>query len=243
MKIPKMIIFDYGHTLVHEEKWNGAAGERAVLEYSVSNKNNLTAEQISCFADKIYSDIANMRMNIEFHQHKFQKLVYEHLQIEIDLSPERLEEIYWDNAAPANAMPYIAETLDFLFDNNIRTGVISNISFSGGALHNRIKKVLPNNNFEFIIASSEYIFRKPEKTIFDIALIKANLKAKDVWYCGDSIDFDVIGASQAGIFPVLYESEIECWYRERGNQCVPDCEYLHIKDWRELIDIIQRNNG
>jgi len=53
-------------------------------------------------------------------------------------------------------------------------------------LTNRINEFLPNNNFEFIIATSEYIFRKPHKRIYELALKKANLEAKDVWYCGDN---------------------------------------------------------
>lgn len=240
-KKPKMIIFDYGHTLVYEDKWNGVKGNQALLEYAVSNKNNLTAEQVAEFADNLFVSTATGRKNgLEFHEHQFQKFLNEYLQIEINLSPVEQEEVFWDNAAPGHAMPNIKETLDYLRENNIRTGVISNISFSGEVLKHRINKVLPENNFEFIIASSEYIFRKPGRLIFELALHKANLEAGEVWYCGDSIDFDVEGASSAGIFPVWYESEIECWYRERGSKTEPDCEHLHIKNWRELIDILEK---
>jgi len=238
INFPKMIIFDYGHTLVHEDVWDGVAGTKAMLEYAVSNKNNLTAEQVNKFADKLFADIhiAREKCRLEVHQHQFQKLLYEYLQIEINLAPAAAEEIFWDNASPANAMPYIKETLGFLHENNIRTGVISNISFSGEALRNRINRVLPDNKFEFIIATSEYIFRKPDKIIFELALRKAGLEAHEVWYCGDSVDFDVVGALNSEIFSVWYESEIDCWYKERGSQIIPDCEHLHIKDWRELID-------
>ena len=241
MKIPKpkMIIFDYGHTLVYEDKWDGLKGQKALLEYAVSNKNNLTAEEISDFADNLFGELKILSQNkIEFHEHQFLKSVNEYLQIEINLSPVEYEKILWDNVAPAHPMPNIKQTLEYLRENNIRTGVISNISFSGEALKNRINDVFPENSFEFMIASSEYIFRKPNKFIFELALKKANLEANEVWYCGDSVDFDIIGANSLGIFPVWYESEIECWYRERGKQIKPDFEHLHIKNWRELIDVL-----
>ena len=241
LKKPKMIIFDYGHTLVYEDKWDGIKGEKALLEYAVSNKNNLTAEQICEFADSLFLHTNAGRKNgIEFHEHQFQRFLYEYLQIEINLPPVRLEEVFWDNASPMHAMPHIKETLEYLHKNNIRTGVISNISFSGEALNNRINNIFPENKFEFIIASSEYIFRKPNKLIFELALKKAELAADSVWYCGDSVDFDVEGANSAGIFPVWYESEFECYYRERKSQNVPECEHLHITDWRELIDVLER---
>ena len=241
LNTPQMIIFDYGHTLVYEDKWDGVKGEKALLEHAVSNKNNLTAEQIAEYEETLYRSAAVGQKNgLEFHRHHFQKLFYEYLQIEINLPPVKFEEIYWDNASPAYVMPHIKETLDYLHKNNIRTGIISNISFSGEALKNRIDNILPENHFEFIIASSEYIFRKPNKIIFELALNKANLKAGEVWYCGDSAEFDVAGANSAGIFPVWYESEIECHYRERGKTVAPDCGHLHITEWRELIDFLER---
>lgn len=240
LKKPEMIIFDYGHTLVYEDMWNGVQGEKELLKYAVSNKNNLTAEQISEFADNLFATTnAGRKIDIEPHEHQFQKVLYEYLQIEINLTPFELEKIYWDNTSKSHAMPYMQETLEYLHKSNIRTGVISNISFSGEALRSRINEVFPGNYFEFIIASSEYIFRKPNKIIFELALRKANLAAGEVWYCGDSVDFDVAGACSAGIFPVWYESEIECYYRERGNQNLPECEHLHIKDWRELIEVLE----
>jgi len=238
-KKPAMIIFDYGHTLVYEDKWEGVNGAKALLEYAVSNKNNLTAEQISEVEQNLFFN-ARKNNSIEIHQHQFQRLLYEYLQIDINLPPERMEEIYWDNASKSYAMPNIKETLDYLHANNIRSAVISNISFSQAALKKRINRIFPNNNFEFIIATSEYVYRKPSPVIFELALRKAGLMPCDAWYCGDSIDFDVMGANSAGIFPVWYESEIKCWYKDRGSQTTPDpgCEYLHIKNWLELIDAL-----
>ena len=48
----------------------------------------------------------------------------------------------------------------------------------------RINRLLPKNNFEFIITSSNYIFRKPHKRLFDLALEKAGLRPEEVWYIG-----------------------------------------------------------
>ena len=241
IKKPEMIIFDFGHTLVYEDKWNGVKGEEALLLHAVSNKNNLSAAQIAEFSDNLFLNVnIGRKNNLEFHEHQFQRFLYEYLQIEINLTPLELEEIFWDNASCCHLMPNIKETLDYLHKNNIRTGVISNIAFSGEALKNKINKMLPENKFEFIIASSEYIFRKPDKLIFELALNKANIDAEKVWYCGDSVYFDVEGADSAGIFPVWYESEKECYYRDKQSQINPICNHLHIKNWLELTEILER---
>ena len=241
MKKPLMILFDYGHTLTYEDKWDAVNGEKAVLKYASSNINDLTAEQVATYAESLYNEFSQARKEskMEIHQHQFQRLTYEYLQIKIDLPPHEIEEIYWDNASPAHAMPHIGETLAFLRGNNIRTGVVSNNSFSSVALKKRLDRILPENCFEFFISTSDYIIRKPNKMIFELALRKARLSAGDVWYCGDSVDYDVAGAAAAGIYPVWYESDIDCWYVERGSQAAPECEHLHITDWLELIEALK----
>ena len=46
MNKPKMILFDYGQTLVSEGRFDGIAGTKAVLDKCVSNPNNISAEDI-----------------------------------------------------------------------------------------------------------------------------------------------------------------------------------------------------
>ena len=136
-------------------------------------------------------------------------------------------------------MPNIENLLDYLNDHAIRSGVISNISFSGNALSSRINRLLPNNRFEFIIASSEYMVRKPSPLIFRLALSKAGLPGDQVWYCGDDPEKDVMGASECGLYPVWYHSLIPNDLRDRSHDEKPDCEHLFIHDWLELIDVLE----
>ena len=62
--------------------------------------------------------------------------------------------------------------------------MISNIAHSAAVVTERINRLLPENAFEFIITSSSYMFRKPNRRIFDLALEKAELASEDVWYIG-----------------------------------------------------------
>ena len=102
-------------------------------------------------------------------------------------------------------MPHADILLDYFNSKGIRTGVISNNCFSGNVLKNLFNRLLPRNKFEFVLASSDYIFKRPNSVMFDIALQKSGLSADKVWYCGDSIEKDVIGSKNVGMFPVLYE--------------------------------------
>ena len=239
---PKMILFDYGQTLAHEPTFDSCAGNAALLRYATHNPNNLTAEQAGIFADRLWgeSGITKARaLDVEIHSDMFDRLLYETLQIGFSISPPEMERVFWDAAAPGEMMVNVDKLLDYLWTHNIRTGVISNISFSGQGLKDRINHLFPHNHFEFIIASSEYIVRKPNPLIFELALRKANLAAENVWFCGDNIAVDILGANQVGMFPVWYHSPLPCDYRDKKLDVPPECDHLYIRDWLELIDTLE----
>lgn len=242
MNKPKMILFDYGQTLADEKKFDGIAGTKALLEYAVENRFDLTPEQIQAEADKINNEIGRFDperihlFQIEIPNGMFTNYFYGSLGITFSptLSQNDIDRIFWDASSPAKPTEGISDLLSYLKDVHIRTGVISNISYGGNVIAERINRLLPDNDFEFIIATSEYMFRKPNRRIFDLALVKAGLEVGDVWYIGDNFECDVIGSHNAGMTPVLYDGASE----KRSDKSA-DFEYLHIQHWDELIKIIE----
>lgn len=215
MKAPKMILFDYGQTLVNERRFDGVAGTEAVLKFAVKNKYNRTAVEIQAVADAINNELGRFDpvrrhlFQVEVPNHMFTAYLYESQGIELSLSAKEIDKVFWDAAAPGVPTEGIEDFLEYLWENDIRTGVISNIAYCGETVAERINSLLPDNHFEFIIATSEYMFRKPNKRIFELALEKANLKPEEVWYVGDQIKADVEGAINAGIVPVWYTGALD----------------------------------
>lgn len=238
MNKPKMILFDYGHTLVHETSINHERGVQAILAHATSNKNNISAQQASKMAVELFTEHGKARSEmLEIHNFALHRYLYEYLQIEIDLTPEEMEDVFWDAFAPGVAMPGTAQMLTDLKAMGIRTGVISNISYSGGSLARRIHRLLPQNSFEFIIASSEYGFRKPSPRLFEVALRKADLPAEEVWYCGDNPKMDIEGAAGAGLYPVWYQSHLERLYGDDTDAEVC-CKHAVVTEWEQLTALI-----
>ena len=244
MHKPQMIIFDYGHTLLYEPGFDAKRCEEAAFAYITQNPQKLTAAQIYEEVQKMFQQFGELRnRGIEIHEWQFMRLIYEYLGIEFSISYKELEEIEWNAASMGAVMPHAEQMLNDLNESGIRTAVISNIGWSGQALANRINRLLPDNKFEFIIASSEYAIRKPNKMLFEIALKKAKLPAEQVWYCGDSIASDVMGAHGAGIYPVLYEGatpDETNLFPHRNDGLKVDFDYLHIHDWLEMVEILKR---
>ena len=247
MKRPDMIIFDYGHTLLYQPNHNASNGNKAIYNYISKNPRNITFEEYDKTIIDIFAKIKAERGSmLEIHEYDFLKLALEYMDIELSVSFEEAEKIIMDGISMGGVMPYADKMLDYLNSKGIRTGVISNLCFSGKALRYQLDRLLPNNKFEFTLASSDYIFRKPHNIMFEIALQKAGLSADKVWYCGDSIEADIYGAKCANIFPILYSGETIDETNPFANQndgLRIDFDYLHIHDWRELIDILEKANS
>lgn len=153
------------------------------------------------------------------------------VRLELPLTSREIDRVFWDAAAPGVPTEGIEGFLAFLHEKGIRTGVISNICYDGELVRERITSVLPDHEFEFIIATSEYMFRKPNRRIFDLALEKADLRSEDVWYIGDNYACDVEGARGAGIFPVWYLGASEL--PAEGKK-----EVLTIESWKALQELM-----
>ncbi len=242
MTKPEMIIFDYGHTLLHEPDHSAENGNKAIYKYIKDNPDNITFEIFNKTCLEMFAEIKENRGTLEVHEHHFLKLLYDRLNITLSVSIAEAERIIWNGISEGAVMPYVSEMLGYLDDNNIRTAVISNINWSGDALCERINRLLPDNKFEFVLASSEYLFKKPHPFMFEIALKKSGLTADKVWFCGDSIYCDMNGAHNVGMFPVLYEGsakEENPSVRDNENTEI-DYEHLHIHHWSEMLVALQQ---
>ena len=239
MRKPKMILFDYGQTLVAEDGFDGVKGTIAVMRHAIQNKYNMTPERIQQEANAINRELkrfdpkARAQNIVEIPNHMFTAYLYESMGIRIDLPADEIDRIFWDAASPGKPTPGIKGFLDYLWTNEIRTAVLSNISYAGAVVSERINRLLPDNHFEFILASSEVLFRKPHPRIFRLALEKAALKPEEVWYVGDNYDCDVAGAHNSRLTPIWYKGALD--FAQADHKDV-----IHIHAWSELQEMIEQ---
>lgn len=241
-KYPKMIIFDYGHTLLYEPGWDSVKGNAELLKYVTKNPNNHTLEDVRKAAELIFGQhIESIRkIGYDVGGQMADKVLYEYLGIEFSLTPLEMEIVFWNGASMGATMPEADKMLDYINKKGIRSAVISNLLWSGTALSERLNRLLPMNQFEFVMTSSDYIMRKPNPILFDIALRKSGLCADEIWYCGDNPQADIEGASQVGMCPVWYDNDTEREYKDCSGEHAPKCKHLHIREWGEMIDLLEK---
>ena len=243
MRGPSMILFDYGHTLLHEPDFDLFRGDQALFSHVTANPDGVGVEEFHAFGQSLFQSAnACRQLGYEPHEWPLLRTQCEYFGLELDISYPEAERVVWDAASPGAPMPYVEELLAFLRARGIPSGVVSNIGWSGEALSGRLRRLLPDHKFAFILASSEYGIRKPDPRLFRLALRKAGLPADEVWYCGDSLQADVCGAQSAGIFPVYYDDQTvpRPWPQSEGP--LPAFDYLHIRDWREMIPILEERS-
>ena len=238
MQKPKMIMFDYGNTLVYEPVFDGLLGTEALLKQAVGSKVDPKEFNDLCY--KLYDMGREAREScVELPISGVFRFALEYLGVELDMSLEDVEYINWENSTPSDGpMEHMAETLKWLRENGFRTSVLSNNSFQGKCIKRRLDKLLPDHEFEFIISTADYMVRKPNSMIFELALRKAKLAPNELWYCGDSPEFDLIGAAGAGIYPVWYHSSKPCYYKRDNPDDKPEQGHLYIRDWPQLVEAL-----
>ena len=239
MKKPKMILFDYGGTLLCEPEWDMLRGEQAVFQHVIKNPHHYTPEYLCSWESAYFQSLQKIRdLDAELTEIQLMRLKYELHGIQLDISYEDAEFVFWSNTAPMTEkclMPNIEKVLSYLHNEGIRTGVISNIGWTGISLKKRIDTLLPENHFEFIIASSDYGLRKPDVKLFQLALEKASLMPDEVWFCGNTYDKDIEGAQSAGISALLYQGDGRLHsFQEGGREGIP-----LLTDWNDLIRILK----
>lgn len=240
-RLPEMIIFDYGHTLLYEPDWNPLRGIEALMPYVTQNPENLTAEDIMPHFENIFLKRLGeiKRSGYDIPGHAAAKFLLEYLRIELSITYSQAEAIFWNAETPGAKMPGVSEMLSSIYGLGIKTAVISNLTMSVEALSERISRLIPESNMEFVITSGDYMFRKPDPMIFRLAIQKSGLSPESIWFCGDNPNADVEGAAAAGIFPVWYDSSIECPYRDKEREAEPACDMLHIRSWNELTEFLR----
>ncbi|HCA30506.1 MAG TPA: HAD family hydrolase, partial [Ruminococcaceae bacterium] len=93
MTYPKMIIFDYGHTLLYEPGWDSMRGNTELLKYSIKNENHCTVEDVQKCAEMVFGEnVERIReLGYDISGQVGDRFLYEFLGIEFSLSPREME--------------------------------------------------------------------------------------------------------------------------------------------------------
>jgi len=198
------------------------------------NPHNVTFQMVWDAADELIEHNQPIRSTLyfEFRRKQFDLNLCERLGVSFNVSPVELDIELAKVSYIPGLQPYASEMLAALKEAEIEIGMVSNTVLSGKALEDVLERNGIRDYFNFVIASSDYGFRKPHPQIFKTALARAGTTAEKTWFVGDSLEMDIAGAQGVGMTAI--------WYNARGEESGGIKPDIEVKNWLEFIKIVEQ---
>jgi HAD superfamily hydrolase (TIGR01549 family) len=206
--------------------------QAALLDVPSSAENQLHAERW------MYSYFASDQPAVDLDRFEYDETAWRHnlhqqYLLALGCPPEKADAIapsMWkvmqeDYQPKRILLPGVTETLQTLIEKQFIVGIVTN-------RNHPVKDYLIECGLspliDFSLAAGEIGIWKPDKGIFDHALMLAGTKAAETLFIGDNYYADIIGAQNAGLFPILFD------YRD----LFPEADCLRIESISELLSIL-----
>jgi YjjG family noncanonical pyrimidine nucleotidase len=235
----RAIIFDLDNTLLDYDKCELDAMQRTCRDHGLFLDQPEAWESFwhdyrSC-SYKYWTDFVNGGNTKSIHE--VLRFAFRDALASPDIEHSRLGEAYWAYFCHVIHWENGAEQLLSDIHSRYDLGMITN-----GISESQRKRLLAggiHDRFRSIIISDEVGFRKPQREIFELALLELDAKPHEVLFVGDSIEADYQGALRAGV---------DFCYYNRDGKPTPDTvrpryEISRLSDLKDEILTIGREEA
>jgi putative hydrolase of the HAD superfamily len=158
-------------------------------------------------------------------------LIHDFLGIRFDVPLQDLELGFWKASVHTRPMMGAKEALTQIHEFGIPYAVVSNCSFSEGVIRYELAKCGLTDHLSFIVVSAEYLARIPNRLLFDTAAARLGVESQDIWFVGDRLDTDILGAKRANMTALWFCPETQ---NDRSNEVD-----MVVSSWDEIVRHIQ----
>jgi putative hydrolase of the HAD superfamily len=225
------LLIDYGGTLVEEVAVDLRAGTALILERA-EYRPGLSVEEVLARAERVSAEISGRRdqFQIETPWISLNRLIHDYFGTRFSAPANELELAFWDASVTTRPMPGAVDALAELHRRGIPMGVVSNSSFGQHVIRHELAKHGFVEHLAVVVASADYVVRKPNPMLFETAAALLGVDTADVWFVGDSYEHDVVGARAAGMTSV--------WFAPAGGEGRE--ADLVVRRWDDLVGTIKR---
>jgi HAD superfamily hydrolase (TIGR01549 family) len=235
MKNIKAILFDLDGTLRHHAPTGGDVFFQFVkgvpFDYSEADRIRTEHWEYSYFANspEIQEDQMVFKNDLNAFWVNFAKrklLMLGMLETQASEYAPQLSHYMKEHYKPDVVVPSeIPNVLTLLQEAGYILGVVSNRETP---FQDELKNMKIDSFFNFSLAAGEVGSFKPDALIFEKSLEIAGVSASEAIYVGDNYFADIVGSSNAGLFPVLYDP----------SGLFPDAECKIITSFNQLHDVL-----
>lgn len=138
---------------------------------------------------------------------------------------------FWRDEYPLSSVPAdgLYATLGYIAKKGIKTALVTNgpTQFQ----KNKLKTLKINDSFDAVVISEEAGLKKPDASIFELALKKLGERAENAVFVGDNPINDIYGAHNCGIKTLWIRNGID--WPEKGF--APDFTAERIEELFEIL--------
>lgn len=233
MKLPKIMIFDVGGTLI-----NGSRFENVDLGYKYLYDEVLDVKEsyqdYTNFINELIKIIPEREKgSLEFSFRSlfnYLSLVY---GLKTHLGYEQIEEMFISKFYQYEMIDHVKTLLDYLKKQGVRMAVFSNSMYSSCQIKRELASVGILTYFESVVSSADYLVRKPSRHVFTLYLKKYGImgyKSDAIGYIGNMFKYDI-----EPVLPLKMVSILKSDHFEQHN------DYLEISNYLELIEEFKRD--
>lgn len=227
MKRPKAVLLDYGGTLVEEAGFDPRAGNEWLLNQASYVAPGVTFEAVFERARRVAREVADRRdkFGVEAPWVSLTRLIHDYFGTRFSLPYTELERGFWDASVTTYPIPGAREAIECLARVGVPMAVLSNASFSADTIRRDLAKHGLADHLSFVMVTADYVVRKPNVLVLDVAAARLGVSPGEIWVVGDRLDTDIAGAKAAGMCAV--------WLKPPNAppSTVPD---LTVSDWTDF---------
>jgi putative hydrolase of the HAD superfamily len=231
MKRPEAILFDLWGTLIRSDGFDPSLGNAAIFK-KAENPSKATLEQVQALGNRVVTALERREdmAALEFTQASLLSIIADSFGLRFPWGVQEAEWDFWNAALQVVLIEGVREILPLVAEQGIRMGVVSNSSFSSVTLDRELTRQGIRRHFAFVISSADYGVRKPDPIIFEVALARLGIAAARAWFAGDNVEYDILGAQGAGLFPVAFNPHTR----------IPAAigEHAVITEWSQLVELV-----
>lgn len=229
----KLVIFDFWDTIVNYN-FDPIKANSLMLKHSLKNPDNIDAYRLGMEIKNVFTTIRKMNEEIEVPFASMHYYVHRKLNLEMDEEYDELEYLFTKEGHSLSLVDGVKEFIEYILEKGYKIAILSNTILKSRTQERILKELLPNIKFSFIISTSEWVFRKPNIRIFNVALMHANMDPQDIYFIGDNFKADVMGSSNAGMTPIWYNPN------HKGKDFNIDC--IEVDSYQKLLQYFKNKD-
>ncbi len=227
MKLPKIVIFDVGGTLL-KGTWDDCLLGYIYLYEEVLDVKESLDDYLEFVKGMFYIIKQRETCDLEFNFRSFFNYLKAVYGLKTNTSYEEIEYLFSRKFYTPKLNLHVIEILEFFKSKNIPLYVLSNSMYSTELVSRELEEFDLKHYFKQIISSGDHLVRKPSKELFKLYLKKFDMigvSTSDVCYIGNDPYFDIETPVKLGMQAI-----------HLGDQDVNHGTYLEISSYLKLIE-------